>query len=221
MRKDLLVNGQYYHILNRSIAKYEIFNSPDDFLRFVSILDLYRFIDFEYSYSIFSRLSLPLQQIITSNLRKNSKTSVQIVAYCIMPTHFHLILKQLTDNSISTYISKVLNSYSKSFNLVHKRKGPLWEGRFKNVLITTDEQLLHLSRYLHLNPVSTGLVQKPEKWQFSSYQEYIGKEKQGICDFADVINIDPVNYKKFVLERISYQKELSKIKKYLLENYSG
>ncbi|MCL5407086.1 MAG: transposase [Patescibacteria group bacterium] len=206
--------------MNRSIAKYEIFNFPNDFLRFINILDLYRFIDFRYSYSIFSRLSLLQQQIIISGLRKNPNIDVQIIAYCVMPTHFHLILKQLVDGGISTYISRVLNSYSKSFNLIHKRKGPLWEGRFKNILITTDEQLLHLSRYLHLNPTSAGLVKKPEEWQFSSYQEFIGKQKQGICDFRDVIDINPGNYKKFVLERASYQKKLSKIKKILLENHT-
>ena len=68
---------------------------------------------------------------------------------------------------------RLLNSYTRYFNEKIKRKGPLWEGRFKKVLVNSDEQLLHLTRYVHLNPVSAGIVEKPEDWPCSSYREYI------------------------------------------------
>jgi len=136
-----------------------------------------------------------------------------------MPTHFHLILKQLKKGGISTFIGNVLNSYSRYFNTKHKRGGPLWEGKFKNVSVETDEQLLHLTRYIHLNPTSAGLVKKPEEWPYSSYLEYLGKIKKinRICSYEDLIDISPLSYKNFVESRILYQRELAKIKHLILE----
>ncbi len=78
-----------------------------------------------------------------------------------MPTHIHLILKQLKEDGISAYMSKILNSYTCYFNRRTKRKGPLWESRFKRVEVTSDEQLLHLTRYIHLNPVTAHIVEEP------------------------------------------------------------
>ncbi len=118
-------------------------------------------------------------------------------------------------------MAKILNSYTRYFNLTHKRKGPLWTGRFKNVAILRDEQLLHLTRYLHLNPVSANLVKRPDKWHFSSFIEYTGQEKDGMCQFQDLIQISSKTYRKFVFNRASYQKELSKIKRVLIEDYTG
>lgn len=144
---------------------------------------------------------------------------VEIIAYCLMPTHFHLILKQLIDDGISTFMNNMENSYSRYFNLKHKRKGPLWEGRFKSVLIKTDAQLLHLTRYIHLNPTTSHLVNGPEKWLMSSYNEYLAKidENKKICNYNGVLDIEPTAYKRFVEDRISYQRELAQIKEQILE----
>jgi len=224
MRKIPLVNGCYYHIVTRSIAKYEIFNNGDDYLRIMALLDLYRFLDFQYKYSKFIGHSLRHQKAIVNSM-KNSAQLVEIVAYCIMPTHIHLILKQKTDNGISKYMARVLDAYTRYFNVKYHRTGPLWEGRFKSVLVDTDEQLLHLTRYLHLNPTSAGLVKKPQDWQFSSYREYVRSRKNKsfshLCQFEEVIDVDPKEYRNFVHDRINYQKEISKIKKLLIENYTG
>lgn len=116
---------------------------------------------------------------------------------------------------------KVLDSYSKYFNINNNRHGPLWESRFKDVLVTDDEQLLHLTRYLHLNPVSAGLINNPEQWPFSSYGEYLGKTKTGICAWDGLFEIDFKRYKKFVHDRTDYQKSLSSIKRLLNKNYTG
>lgn len=221
VRKDKLTNGCYYHILNRSIAQYQIFKEADDCERFLQILDLYRYIDFVYKYSNFLNLTLPVQQLIIEKLRKDNQKMVKIIAYCIMPTHFHLILYQNENNGISKFIAKVLNSYSRSFNLRYKRKGPLWEGHFKNVLIDTDEQMLHLTRYIHLNPVSANLIKQPDKWSYSSYREYISRKEKGLCEFDDLIELTSKNYQTFVNDRINYQKELSKIKRLTIENYTN
>ncbi len=135
-----------------------------------------------------------------------------------MPTHIHLILKQLKQNGISKMLGDTLNSYSRYFNTRHQRKGPLWESRFHNVLIKTDEQLLHLTRYLHLNPVSASLCDNPKDWPYSSYHEYLRLKREfPICQFDELLDIQPEKYQQFVQERAGYQRVLSKIKELLLE----
>lgn len=217
MRKNPLVNENIYHIVNRSIAKYQVFNNDTDYARFINILDLYRFSDFIHKYSNFQALSPSNQKIIIKSVRENNKKIVNMVGYCLMPTHIHLILKQLTNGGISKYMGKVLNSYSRYFNLKHNRKGPLWQGRFRNIKVDTDEQLLHLTRYVHLNPTSADLVKNPKKWKFSSYNEYLNEVRVKICDYQELLKIDLKEYKKFVLDRVDYQKKISKIKN-LLDN---
>lgn len=224
MRKIPLVNDNYYHIFNRSIAKYVIFNDSDDYYRIINLFDLYRFSDFTYKYSKFRKLSAAHQKSIIDGL-KGSTQLVDMITFCIMPTHIHLILKQNVDKGITRYMARVLDGYTRYFNTIHKRKGPLWEGHFEGILVDTDEQLLHLSRYVHLNPTSAGLVKKPHEWPFSSYGEYISKSKDKnryrLCQYENLIGLNPKEYRKFVQDRVSYQQELSKIKRILLDNYSG
>jgi len=140
-----------------------------------------------------------------------------------MPTHFHFILKQESDFGITKFINNLLNGYTKYFNTIHKRKGPLWVGRSKSINIITDEQLLHLTRYIHLNPCSAGKVQYPEDWKYSSYGEFLNIKSSNdrICDYKNYLEINPKNYKKFCDERIDEQIELSILKNQLIEKYSG
>lgn len=220
LRKIPLANGEVYHIFTRSIADYHIFNDASEFLRMIQLMRYYQF-ENELRFSEFLDYKLVQSFGFDSALKtitKDKKPIVQIIAYCLMPTHPHLILKQLNDNGITKYLSNILNGYTRYFNTKHKRKGPLWESEFKNVLVDSDEQLYHLSRYLHLNPVTARLVETPENWVFSSYREYISKANCAeICDFRDQMNIKPSSYKKFVNDQISYQRELDKIKHLILE----
>ncbi len=156
---------------------------------------------------------------LPSDISAREKKLVQIVSYCIMPTHLHLILKQLRNNGITIFMGNLLNSYSRYFNTRYKRKGPLWEGRFKNILIKNDAYLLHLTRYIHLNPTTANLVEKPEEWEFSSYREYLSssEKEKGICEYSDLLEISKSYYQNFVEDRIAYQRELHKIKHLILE----
>lgn len=221
-RKEPLVTDQYYHIFSRSISKFIIFNNDKEYQRMLEILQLYKFKNFDYKFSRFTQLSLTNQKQIIESLKKDSELYVEIIAYCLMPTHIHLILKQTIDGGISNYLAKVLNSYSRFFNTKHHRSGPLWDGRFKSVLVSSDEQLLHLTRYLHLNPTSIKLIDKPEKWHYSSFLEYINDDfVERICSFTGLFDFASKEYKKFVLDRKAYQQELSIIKNLLIEDYSG
>lgn len=220
-RKESLERGYYYHIFSRSIAKFIIFNNAEEYSRFFEIINLYRYEDFDHKYSRFIRLELATQNEILERLQTKNNFSVEIVAYCIMPTHFHLILKQISDRGISKFMGKVLNCYSRYFNVKHKRTGPLWSGRFKSVLINNDDQLLHLTRYIHLNPTSAGVTQKPENWLYSSYGEYTGALVSRICKHNGVLEIEPSTYKKFVMNRKDYQRRISHIKSLLIDDYTG
>lgn len=111
---------------------------------------------------------------------------VDIVAYCLMPTHYHLLVDLKTD-----YLSKQIMqpfglSYTKAINKQQERVGPLFQGPFRAVWVDRDEYLLHLSRYIHLNPVTAGLVDQPEEWAFSSYRDYIGL-RQGSLPATEAI----------------------------------
>ena len=214
--EESLVTGEVYHIFNKSIAEYMIFNDNHEFSRIREAIKYYRN----------EKAIAKLSQFIASKKKKlnwenfNKKDNlVNIVAYCIMPTHIHLALKQLKNGGISIFMSNVLNSYTRYFNTKHNRKGPLWESRFKRVLVDRDEQLIHLTRYIHLNPVTASLVNKPEDWHASSYREYLGRvpEEDKICDYSEILEINPEDYEEFTEERISYQKELARIKNLFLD----
>lgn len=218
-RQTPLVESQIYHIFTKSIAGFRIFNSGYDFERILTTLCFYATENPPSKISLFIEDKNSMEEVRSQLISVASARLVEILAYCIMPTHIHLILKQLKDGGISKFINLVLKSYSKYFNTRYKRKGPLWEGRFKNVLVETDEQLLHLTRYIHLNPVSISLVNNPEDWKSSSYGEYIGRvdKKNRICAFDDYLDMDYSSYKKFVEDRIDYQRELEQIKNLIIE----
>lgn len=211
IRKIPLANGEVYHICNKSIAGFKIFNDYKDCDRMIESMSFY------IAEKVPCKLST--YKIVKNIALASSKRIVDIMAYCLMPTHIHLILKQNQDSGIEKFVGLISNSYSRYFNTRHARKGPLWEGRFKNILIEDDEQLLHLTRYVHLNPVSAFLVNNPSGWKYSSYNEYIETilSDKRLCNFCDLLKIDPISYKKFVLDQTDYQKQLAIIKKIALE----
>lgn len=223
MRKVPLVNDRIYHVLTRSIAKYKIFNLEEDYNRLVDAIRLYCYMDLPVKLSRYNQLSDELQDEIYKRLYREKHKYVEIIAYCVMPTHLHLLIKQLCNDGISRYIAKILDSYTRYFNIKHSRKGPLWEGKFKNIVVETNEQLLHLTRYIHLNPTSAGLVDKPEQWHSSSCKEYFIRKKSvyNITEYRGLIDLTPREYRKFVRDQISHQRELSVIKSLLIDNYSG
>ncbi len=222
-RKECLTTGNVYHILNKSIAGYSIFSSERDYLRIKQML---RFFNIENKpFSRFSRFleradhqNKSFEELLSEEIINNNRL-VRIIAYCIMPTHFHLVLKQLQDDGVSKFTGDFSNSYTRYFNTKYKRKGCLWEDKFKNVSVVSDEQLLHLTRYIHLNPVTENLVGSPEEWEHSSYLEYIKPDQitYPLCDFKKLLEITPSEYSQFVNDRANYQRELAKIKKAVIE----
>lgn len=214
VRKVPLVSGNTYHIFTKTIAGFKVFNHSGEYRRMVDTVAYYSIAENRCKFSLFNKSNgkMPFHN-------GHSKKIVRILAYCLMPTHIHLVLQQKVDDGIGTFMGLVLKSYSKYFNLKYKRKGPLWEGRFKNVLVGTDQQLLHLTRYIHLNPVTAYLVDSPDEWLFSSFKEFVssGDPFKRICEFNDMLEIEPESYRIFVNDNISYQRELAGIKELFLE----
>ena len=221
-RKIPLVSGEFYHIISRSIEKFKIFNNAQAFARFQSAIEFFNFNQKNILFAHFICRSFKTKKQIRDTYFTEDNQLAEIIAYCLMPTHIHLLLKQLQDNGISQMMGNALNSYSKYFNTKLGRTGPLWQGRFKNILVNSNEQLLHLTRYIHLNPVSAHLVEHSKDWKFSSYGEYVNpKQKNRICGFEKYIDMNGKEYEKFVMDRKDYQRELSKIKKSFNKSYTG
>lgn len=213
-RKNQLVNDEIYHVFNKSIAGYSIFNDNNEYLRMKSLLMYYQLENTTCSFTQFlgsTKIKIDNFSHEFNPLFKKGTKIVHVICYCIMPTHIHIALKQIRDNGISVFMGNVLNGYSRYFNIKYKRKGPLWQSRFKNILVENDEQLLHLTRYIHLNPVTANLVNKPEQWDASSYKEFIDKSTDAgkLCTFTNILDIQPNTYSEFVKGGISYQRELA------------
>ncbi len=154
---------------------------------------------------------------------KNLSSDVELLEYCLMPNHFHLLLKQNTDNGISKLMGDFTNSYARYFNIRNNRKGPLFESKFKSIRVESNEQLLHLSRYIHLNPYSSCLVknvQEIETYPYSSLSEYLSPSNDRYCQKEIVLDQFKkiVDYKIFVLNQADYQRKLQEIKYLSLES---
>ncbi len=155
-RKDLLIwqQGMYYHIYNRGVNKSILFREPANYLYIIE----------------------KLQKYSLENL-------VSVIAYCLMPNHYHLLLRQNGEKPAGTVPQAVFNSYSKAYNLRYRHSGTLFEGRFRAKPIQTTSHLLHLCRYIHGNPGKDGLVEDPARWPWSNYLEWMGKRKGPLVDY--------------------------------------
>ncbi len=205
-----LVNNYFYHIYNRGSEKKPIFGSRKDHQRFIKTMNYYQFLGPKPKFSHFSQFQ--------KFKPDPSKKIVDIVCYCLMPNHFHFLLKQLVDGGITEFVGKLSNSYTKYYNTKHNRVGPLLQGEFKSVLIEKDEQLIHISRYIHLNPRVSLVTKDLDNYEWSSYKEYLA-QTGGFCAKQEILNFfkNPKAYQQFVLDQIDYGERLEQIKHQVLE----
>jgi len=218
-----LVTDKIYHIFNRGIAAQLIFSGNRDYQRAIDTIFYYVTENPPLRYSFFLRLSYDQKQEFLRQLDRKEDYLIDIIAYCLMPNHIHLLVKQLKDKGISTYMSKVSNSYTKYFNTKRKRSGPVLQGKFKAVRIETDEQLLHVSRYIHLNPYTSYIVKSLKElvtYPQSSFSEYLNVRRSHGCNKAIILDHfqNPSDYRKFVFNQAEYQRELEYIKHLTLED---
>lgn len=214
-RQIPLVSGEYYHVFNRGVAKQITFVNKSDYERAMLALEYYRFTNPPLKLSKFKDLSTEDKSKIELELRHKNDRLVDILSFVIMPNHFHFLLKQNVDGGISKYVGQFTNSYTRYFNTKNNRVGPMFQGAFKSVQVESSEQLIHLSRYIHLNPYVSSLASKVElsTYPWSSLPAYLGREN-------NFIDLEPVqsqfrgkfNYKDFVFNHSDYARELKTVK---------
>lgn len=211
-RKVILATGETYHIFNRSLRQAPLFTNKREFDLFLMATKYYLQMDPPVKFSLFRQQPNKYELDF-------SKTLVKVIAYCLMPDHFHFMVTQLEDEGIKAFIHKLATSYSHYFNLKHNQRGSVFESKFKAVRVESQEQLVHLSRYIHLNPVTSFLIEDPENYDYSSYKIYLNKTVSDFVDPSDVM-VDfrsPKIYKEFVLSQKDYQRELKRIKHLVFE----
>ncbi|OGY09319.1 MAG: hypothetical protein A2700_02150 [Candidatus Blackburnbacteria bacterium RIFCSPHIGHO2_01_FULL_44_64] len=212
-RLSPLVTGEIYHIYNRGANRQDIFLQSRDYRRFIQTLSYYRFLGPKPKFSKFARGTITPVQL------SDDKKLVELYCYCLMPNHFHLLLKQLKDNGILKFLGDLSNSYVKYGNTKHTRSGPLFEGRFRSVLVSSDEQFLHVSRYIHLNPLVSRLTGDLEGYRWSSYHDYMFGYSSpcSVGEVLDAFSGSTEKYRQFVYDQASYGEALEVIKHQLLD----
>lgn len=224
MQKPKLVTDEIYHLYNRGVEKREIFLDKQDHFRFINCLAEFNDTNFALPSNIRYLLRNPsqadsrcLEDCLGVQLLNNGRIKsplVDILAFCLMPNHYHLLVRQLADKGISRFMQKLGTGYTNYFNLKNKRVGSLFQGRFKAVLADKEDHFRYLTLYIHLNPLDivtpewrVGKVKDTAKalgflkdYRWSSYHDYIGKNNFPLVtrrDFISSIFDGPKNFKEY------------------------
>lgn len=238
MIKPTFLNDQVYHIYNRGVEERNVFLDKEDYFRFIH--DLFEFNDEAPAMNLYYKFSQLQAQSYEVQLRKFKvgereprKLLVDILLFCLMPNHFHLLIKQKADNGIVKFMQKLGTGYANYFNKKYKRVGSLFQGRFKAVLVEKDAHFMHLPYYIHSNPLDIKFsewrnkeiknykeaMKFLENYRWSSFQDYIGKknfpsvtQRKFLLDFFD----GPEQYKKDTQKWLK-EMDLEEIKEMILE----
>ena len=210
------VTDHYYHVYNRGIDGMAIFKGDRDYQRFITLLNYYRFANLSMRLSHLNQMSEINRNSFLEQIYSTYEQNIDILCYCLMPNHYHLMLRQRVDGGISTFMRILQNAYAQYFNTKYKRKGRLIQSEFQYLLIESDEQSDHVSRYIHLNPATSQLVSinQLESYRYSSYPTYLGRYRDIFVSDEFIIQrfSSRDEYKSFVLARADFQRELNKIK---------
>ena len=218
-RKEILANGETYHVYNKSVGGLDIFYTKRDLNRALDLIDFYRYLP-NLKFSRFKRLSKELRKSFILELR-NQNPLVELYSFSFMYNHYHLLLRQIQDRGISIFVSNFQNAFAKYFNKKNESSGSLFIRPFKGKRIVSEEILVHVSRYIHLNPV-TSFLSNYESLHADSRTSfpYYHSEKDG-----NLVNTKPIlnlmgsveKYEEFIKNQVDYQRKLHILKKYLLE----
>lgn len=162
--KQFVENG-YYHLYNRGVEKRNIFLDKQDYTVFLYFLKKY------------------LDSKLGSDPHSVAK-EVDLMAFCLMPNHYHLLARQKTLAGITKLIRAVCTNYVMYFNKKYDRVGTLFQGKYKAVMVSNDNYLLHISRYIHLNPFPGS---DPKIYNYSSYSYYLGNKNANWLKTAEIL----------------------------------
>lgn len=214
MREISLIIGEYYHIYNRGTDKRDIFLNYSDYSRFIRSLKEFNQVEPIISLYIKDQLERAHKVVVTGPLQ-NEKL-VEIIAFNLLPNHFHLILKQLRNGGISDFIKKVNGGYTRYFNHKHERSGVLFQGKFKAAHIDSNEKLIYLSAYVNGNHKIHGIK---DGGKFSSLVEYFSGKKI-LCNPKSVLGqFDSVSgYRSYMQNTVKEIRDVrEEMKKFIIE----
>jgi len=186
-RRMQFLTGEMYHLYNRGNRKAEVFHERGDYPYFLRQLRDY------------------LQEY-----------PVKLIAYCLMPNHYHLLTQQDGDGAISEMMQAFGTSLGKTYNKKYNTVGSLFQGKFRDEHVGDMGYLRYLARYFHRNPVQAKLCRAPEDWEFSNYRDVIGLRDGTLCDFSPVLARfanDANIYREFVLDPLADEWEPRLMKK--------
>jgi putative transposase len=205
MRNIKIAPGEYYHIFNRGVNKQIIFQDNFDRVRFLFLILYFQ------SPVVLSNMGRPVKYFVKHRVFNIEKEKVhkiakdrfvELTSFCLMPNHFHSIVKEVEEKGIARYMQRVLNSYTKYYNTKYNKSGHLFQGPYKAVHIKNNKQLLHLSAYIHRNPRELKeWFNKENIYPWSSYQDFVNKNRFEELLVPDIINGQFENkseYDKFV-----------------------
>lgn len=226
--------NEIYHVYNRGVEKRKIFQNNSDKFRFIH--DLFEFNDKKAALNTLYRFNKHKQYIEVKPRyieKKPRKLIVKILAFCLMPNHFHLLLQPIVENGMSRFMQKLSTGYTMYFNKKYERIGSLFQGTYKSVRIANDAHLIHIPYYIHLNPLDLkypewrdkkvknymAAMQFLENYRWSSFPDYIGNknfpsvtQRDFLLDFFE----GPIQYKKDTLKWLK-EMDLEEIKHLTLE----
>lgn len=200
--------GGYYHLYNRGVEKRQIFMDEMDYSVFISYLAMYLSQE-QCLQGVSSE-----EKVSPSRVLKNYFGEIKLLAYCLMPNHFHLMVKQESEHGIDHFMRSLSTKYVRYFNSKYKRVGSLFQDTYKGVHIVSEYQFVYLSKYIHRNPLDITYEDTPrrsirlEDYKYSSYANYLNKYWQGWLDAEEILGlftnlnrkISYANYKEFVEE---------------------
>lgn len=187
-QKRLFTNNEIYHVINRGVDKRKIFEDDEDRFRFIH--DLFEFNDLNPANNTgyFFAHHKQSSDIARPYIKHKRTLLVEILAFCLMPNHYHLLLRQRSDNGISNFMKKINMGYAKYFNEKYKRSGALFQGRYKAIHLNQEAHFIHLPYYIHLNPLDLvspewrerklkdfpKAIRFLENYRWSSHLDYLG-----------------------------------------------
>lgn len=198
---------EYYHIYNRGMQKQIVFRNDSDRFRFLFLLLVLQSdvqvknVSREIKQSV-QHSMLHIDTELINDVVKNR--SIELILFCFMPNHFHLLVKEVEEGGIAKYMQRVLNAYTKYFNTKYETSGHLFQSSYKSVLMEDDVQLMHLSAYIHKNPSELREWKgKEEHYPWSSYQDCLFENRFEKLLVPDIIMCryekDKTAYKRFVI----------------------
>ena len=226
MRRAPIANGEVYHIYNRGVEKRKIFLDIEDHLRFVH--DLFEFNDIRPAPNLTYYFKSQSKEVGLPKIeREPRKLLVEILVFCLMPNHFHLMVRQKVDKGITLFMRKLGTGYTNYFNQKYKRVGPLFQGRYKIVHLHREEHFLYLPYYIHFNPLELIIPEWKDKkvkdikkaikflesYRWSSFLDYIGRKNfPSITQREFLLKLygGTKNYKR---DAINWLKEINSIPK--------